>query len=58
MKKFFLRLREIFSCLYLRYIKRPQCIVCGEVGTLKVGEHQYICESCAEIMGEIGNDRD
>ncbi|WP_164506318.1 MULTISPECIES: hypothetical protein [Levilactobacillus] len=58
MKKIFLRLQEFFSCFYLRHIKKPQCIICGEVGTLKVGDHQYICESCAEIMNEIGNDRD
>ncbi|WP_197059921.1 hypothetical protein [Bacillus sp. UNC322MFChir4.1] len=37
--------------------KRPPCIVCEkQEGELQLNENEWICEKCAQIMHELGNE--
>lgn len=56
MKRIIRRLIPLWlSDLYLRKIKRPPCIRCEEIGVLKINDKGYICETCAQIMSELGD---
>lgn len=43
---------------YLRHIKKPHCIVCNEIATLRLDElDTWICENCAQIQSELGGEK-
>lgn len=29
------------------------CVMCGELGTLEFEEGKFVCETCAQIQGEL-----
>jgi hypothetical protein len=50
----------LFYGWYLRYIKKPRCLVCKEVATLQLDYEPvlWICENCAQIQSELASEEE
>lgn len=33
--------------------KEHSCVICGEKADLELDDHNYICDNCAQIQGEL-----
>ncbi len=33
--------------------KKHKCVLCGQEATLQLSENSWICETCAQIQGEL-----
>lgn len=43
---------------YLRNIKKPTCCKCGQVAILQNDDGSWICEQCAQVMSDLGEEYD
>lgn len=43
---------------FLLKMKKPHCVICGDVAILKLSKNRYICENCANSMNDIGIEKD
>lgn len=46
------------NCWYLIHVKKTKCCICGEPAVLLIDSGEYICEDCAQICGEINDEKD
>lgn len=54
MKRFLYRIVPLWVMdMYITKIKRPPCVMCDEIGELKLEDGRYICSNCAQIVGEL-----
>ena len=37
--------------------EEQECVLCGELGNLELENGTYICDTCAQIQGELDPDR-
>lgn len=43
---------------FLLHIKKPKCSLCGRISTLQNNDGSWICDYHAEIMNEMGLERE
>lgn len=53
-----MRVAEYFCITVDEFVKGEpedsgECVMCGEKGTLEFEDKQYVCETCAQIQGEL-----
>lgn len=58
MKMFWNDIELFFYDWYLRHIKKPKCFICGRISTLQNYDGSWICDYHAEVMNEMGLERE
>lgn len=49
---------EIKKVLHaIKSSEEQECVMCGELGMLELENGTYICDTCAQIQGELAPDR-
>lgn len=58
MKLLWIDIQLFFYDWYLLHIKKPKCSLCGHISTLQNDDGTWICDVCADVMNDLGIERD